>query len=221
MTLTEEDMKKDKNVKRLDSDSVEKDGVLSSGEDNPLGEGQMHQLVLTRGGERLSLPWTVLYERKPFLYYNEIVKLGNEPFTFQSITDRRIYGHILLAENELRIRKRAELKYDKWWRKRGRELSEDAQEAYRNFWLDRAYIEALSRYVCDAFGFTGDKRLVVLRFMMHLYQRLKKESVSLWMAIAEEELKIWERKPNTDPKALRAAAHIVMKFMSARGNIRG
>lgn len=214
-------MKKSKNMEGLNSNSVREDSISSSEEDYPPGEVQESQQMSTESGRTRSLPLTVLYERRPFLRYHEIVKLGDEPFTFQSITDRRIYGHILLAENVLRIIKRAELKYEKWWRKRGRELSKDAQEAYKQFWLDRAYIEALSRYVCDAFGFTGDRRLTVLRFMMHLYQRLKKESVSLWTAIAEEELKIWEKKPNTDPKALRAAAHITMKFMSARGNIKG
>jgi hypothetical protein len=220
MTLAKESAKNSKDAKGMNGNSVKGDDVQSGEGNNPQDEIQESQQMSTGNRDIRPLPFTVLYERKPFLYYNEIVKLGDEPITFQSIKDRWIYSHILLAENEMRIIERAKLKYEKWWRKRGRELSEDAQKAYEQFWYDRAYIETLSRYVCDAFGFTGDKRLTVLRFMLHLYQRLKKESVSRWTAIAEEELKIWERKPNTDPKALRAGAHIILKFMSARGGVK-
>jgi len=221
MTLAEENAKNSKDIRGMGGDNVNKAGAQSSEEDNPLNKVQESQLMSSGKEETRLLPLIMIYERKPFLRYNEIVRLGDEPLTFRTLTDRQIYGHILFAENEMRIQQRAELKYQKWLRKRGKDLPKEAQEAYRQFWLDRAYIETLSRYVCDAFGFTGDRRLTVLRFMLHLYQRLKKESVSLWTAIAEEELKIWERKPNTDPKALRAAAHIVLKFMSARSNIRG
>jgi hypothetical protein len=221
MTLAEENTKKSKDMRGMSDNSVKENDVQSSEGDNLQSEVQKIQQISTENMEMQPLRSVIIYERKPFVRYNEIVRLGDEPFTFHTLTDRQIYIHILLAENEGRIRQRAELKYQKWWRKRGKELPREAQEAYHSFWLDRAYIEALSRYVCDAFGFTGDKRLVVLRFMMHLYQRLKKESVSLWTVIAEEELKIWEKKPNTDPKALRAAAHIVLKFMSAKSNIRG
>jgi len=216
MTLAKESAKNSKDTRGANKG----DDAQSSEGNNPQGEIQEPQQMSTGNRDAKPLPYIVLYERKPFSYYNEIVKLGDEPITFQSMKDRWIYSQILLAENEARIQQRAELKYDKWWRKRGKELPENAQEAYRKFWYDRAYIETLSRYVCDAFGFTGDKRLTVLRFMLHLYQRLKKESVSRWTAIAEEELKIWERKPNTDPKALKAGAHIILKFMSARGGVK-
>jgi hypothetical protein len=216
MTLAEEGAKNSKDARGANGNSVKGDGAQSSEGNNPQGEIQEPQQMSSEKSGIKPISSVILYERKPFLRYNEIVKLGDEPITFQSIKDRQIYNHILLAENEMRIRKRAESKYEKWWRKRGRELPENAQDAYRDFWYDRAYIETLSRYVCDAFGFTGDKRLTVLRFMLHLYQRLKKESVSRWTAIAEEELKIWERKPNTDPKVLKAGAHIILKFMSAR-----
>jgi hypothetical protein len=219
--LAEEDMKNNKDIRGAGGNNVKKAGAQSSEEDNLLDEVQEPQWMSSGKGGTQPLPLVIIYERKPFLRYNEIVRLGDEPLTFHTLTDRQIYGHILFAENEMRIQQRAELKYQKWWRKRGKDLPKEAQEAYRQFWLDRAYIETLSRYVCDAFGFTGDRRLTVLRFMLHLYQRLKKESVSLWTAIAEEELKIWEKKPNTDPKALRAAAHIVLKFMSDRSNIKG
>jgi hypothetical protein len=153
------------------------------------------------------------YKRKPFTHYHDIVKLADEPITFQSISDKTIFYQILLAENVTRIQERARRRWEKWVAKRGKDLLEQSRIAYLDFHWVRALIETLNRYICDAFGLVGDRRLQTLRFMSRLWTRLNKETISQWMRIVDEELKIWEKKPNVEPKVLKVAAHMTLKLM--------
>jgi len=153
------------------------------------------------------------YKRKPFTHYHDIVKLADEPITFQSISNKAIFYQILLSENLTRIQEEAYRRWEKWVAKRGKELLEQSRMANLDFHQIRVLIETLNRYVCDAFGLIGDDRIQTLRFMSRLWARLNKATIGQWMRIVDEELKIWEKKPNTDPKILRVAAHMTLKLM--------
>jgi len=165
----------------------------------------------TFGSKEILLQLT--YRRRPFAFYPNIVKLANEPLTLQSINDKSVFYQILLAENVVRLQEEARRRWEKWVAKRGKELHEQSQMANLDFHHIRVMIETLNRYICDAFGLVGDSRLQSLRFMSRLWRRLKKETMGQWMRIIDEELKIWEKKPNSDPKVLKVAAHMILKLM--------
>jgi hypothetical protein len=193
----------DNNTKRNRSrEEVDKDSNNLS-----LEEGARRE----HGSGEISLQLT--YKRKPFTHYHDIVKLADEPITFQSISDKRILYQILLSENITRIQEEALRRWEKWVAKRGKDLLEQSRMANLDFHQIRVLIETLNRYICDAFGLVGDERLQTLRFMSRLWTRLNKETISQWMRIIDEELKIWEKKPNSDPKLLRVAAHMTLKLM--------
>jgi hypothetical protein len=164
-----------------------------------------------QGSKEILLQLT--YKRRPFTHYHDIVKLADEPITFQSISNKAILYQVLLSENITRIQEEAQRRWEKWVAKRGKELLEQSRMANLDFHQIRVMIETLNRYVCDAFGLVGDDRLQTLRFMSRLWARLKKETMGQWIRIVDEEMKIWEKKPNTNPKALRAAAHMALKLM--------
>jgi hypothetical protein len=164
-----------------------------------------------QGSKEILLQLT--YKRRPFTNYHDIVKLADEPITFQSISNKAILYQVLLAENITRIQEEARRRWEKWVAKRGKELLEQSRMANLDFHQIRVMIEVLNRYVCDAFGVIGDDRLQTLRFMSRLWARLKKQTMNQWVRIVDEEMKIWEKKPNTNPKVLRAAAHMALKLM--------
>jgi len=152
--------------------------------------------------------------KKPFLRYNEIIALANEPITFQSMFDRTIFHQIMLVEDSVRLHKTVQDKYERWLVKRGTYLGEFSRRAFLEFLKTRAVFEVLNRYICDAFGITGSPRVTTLRFMLKLYRKIRKEQIIEWPKIAEKEIKKWEVDGNVDVKVLRVAAHLVLKFLS-------
>jgi len=169
-------------------------------------------LSLIKSGELPLLRPVV--KKKPFPYYDKLVKLGDEPITFQSIKDRQIMYEIFLCENKTAIEFDAYLTWKKWLAKRGKHMSRESQEGELEWFRTRGYIDMLVRYVADAFGLTGDLRLALYRFAMRLYSKLDKERVSKWVDRANHELKVWEVRGEVNPKALRAVTHLILKFLS-------
>jgi len=162
----------------------------------------------------LKIPVRFFYAKRPFTRYNDIVRLADEPLTFQSMTNRTLYYQIVLAENPAQILEMAKRRWKKWFVKVGKNLLEESQASSLDWWYIRESLNVIVQYTSDAFGLTGDMRLNVSRFVLHLFKVLRKERVMNWVDVTKRELMIWELKPNVNPKALRAAAHLVLKFMS-------
>jgi len=206
MSATEnENEKKNEKGSSMSSPLVPRSMIPENLEDSVL-------LNLIRSGELPLLRPVV--KKRPFPYYDKLVKLGDEPITFQSITDRKIIYDIALCEDRTAIEFDAYLIWKKWYAKRGKTMSREAQALELEWFRTRGYIDMLVRYVADAFGLTGDLRLALYRFAMRLYKKLEKERVSKWVEWANRELKVWEARGEVNPKALRAVAHLILKFLS-------
>ena len=164
--------------------------------------------------EIFKIPVRFFYAKRPFTRYNEIVRLADEPITFQSMTNRTLYYQIMLAENPAAVLERAKLHWKKWFVKIGKGMMEESQATCLDWWYVRECLNVIVQYTSDAFGLTGDMRLMISRFVLHLFRVLKNERVMNWVDIVKRELRIWEMKPNANPGALKAAAHLMLKFMS-------
>jgi hypothetical protein len=199
---------------------VEKKEVKEQGSEGGSGQSNTGTSPQGRGqasGEAFEspkIPLNLARARRFTAIEQEILKLANEPLTFQSIFDRKILYRIILIENVDRILTEAHLRWEKWYLKRGKELPDGSQKAFQDWWRIRATIDTLWQCVCDAYGLTGAMRLPVLRFMMRLYKRLKDKRVNQWLGIVERELKKAELDPDIDPRVLKVAAHLMLKLMS-------
>ena len=182
----------------------------ASGSDSNPADGA----TVTLKPEFPRVPVRFIYTKRPFTRYNEIVRLADEPLTFQSMTDRKLYYQILLAENPAGVVERAKRHWKKWFVKAGKNLMEESQGSCLDWWYVRECLNVIVQYTSDAFGLTGDMRLNVSRFVLHLFRILKKERVMNWVEVAKRELSMWELKPNINQKALKAATHLMLKFMS-------
>jgi hypothetical protein len=158
-------------------------------------------------------PTPTIHQRRPFTNYQEIIKLGDEPITFESITNKQIILQILLAENMERLRERSSWKYEKWERKVGNRYSQEVRSIYATYTWIRELIDVLAKYVNGAFGLTGTRAILPHRVMLNLYRRLKDEAIGQWVARTHEVLKLWESKPDADPRIARASAHLLLKLL--------
>jgi hypothetical protein len=153
------------------------------------------------------------YRRIPFMNYEAIRQLGDQPFTIEAMQDSKLIDQILLAENVQRLQQRSTYKYRRWLEKRGRELSTDAQEKLAGYVYVREVIDILAYYVNGAFGIAGGQFLDQLRFMLKVYKLVKARPIIDWCGIAESTLSSWCSKASVNPQALRASGHLVLKLL--------
>jgi hypothetical protein len=175
-------------------------------ENEAVKEGQLKEAAPTRP----STPYP--HQRKLVDVYGEIKSLADKEITVENIMDRRIVATILLAENPERIHEEAQLKYEKWLAKRGKELPSAAQTALARFTLVREMQTVVNRYLCGAYGITGAMIAMYSAFQLHLLKRIKNLPLTLWPGVAEEEIRLWSGRPGMDPRAVRAAAHLTLKL---------
>jgi len=51
-----------------------------------------------------------------------------------------------------------------------------------------------------------------IAFQLHLLRRVRSLPITLWPGVAEEEIRLWSIRAGMDPRAVRAAAHLVLKL---------
>jgi hypothetical protein len=178
----------------------------STGEREAIKEGQLKEAAPTR-------PSTLYPHQRRFVdVYGEIRGLGDQEITVERIMDRTVVAQILLAENLERIHEEARLKFEKWLAKRGKELPEAAQTALARSILVREMQTIINRYLCGAYGITGAMIAMYSAFQLHLLKRIKNLPLTLWPGVAEEEIRLWSNRAGMDQRAVRAAAHLVLRL---------
>jgi len=158
------------------------------------------------------LTHTLIENASPtLLRVQELLWLKDQPFTIESILDTKLVLMLLGKYGLYNVIEKAEDRYLKWYSKRGKELSENAQAKHREFAHRTALLETVIGSALDHLGISGGQRGEYLSYTKHIMSRIRKRQLNAWLKEAEEAYQTWKRREHLKSEWLRILAHLTLK----------
>jgi hypothetical protein len=143
-----------------------------------------------------------------------LLALKDQEFTMEEVWNlQQIY--MLLGKHGLdQVIKKAESRYDKWFRKVGNKFSETAQTKMRENLHLYALLEHCISTSLDYFGVGGTLRGYYRSFSFNVMKKLARNEPSGWLKQAYDRLKAWTTVPELNSDILKTLTWITLKTLA-------
>jgi len=138
--------------------------------------------------------------------------LENEEITLDIIFNVNPVPLILGRHGTKVATREAEKRYEKWFVKRGAELTKLAAEDQHRALHYRTYMEMLLRTVLGEYGLAGALGLPYYSLAGRITRIIHKEPPMFWIDSIEGTIEYWLRRHKTDPKITKVVALLTAKL---------